>query len=150
VVAASEENELSLGEVMAEERDELDVTLDRPVAPEGAFAATDLEDDAGLVGEEEVGSGFVFKLETFLRGDMVDEVWGRGVGLEVASEAEGLFNAVDLIPVVEGEVVAAEGVEFAHVGDADGLCGVEAVAEAARFGVVAAEVEDGVPRAVFF
>ena len=68
------------------------------------------------------------------------------VGAEVARETQRLLHAVGLIPVRLHDMMAAKPVQLRHVGHAHGHIGIEQIAKAARLGVVAAQLENRVPR----
>ena len=92
-----------------------------------------------------IGKDFPVRARAFLLSDGVDEVRLRRAGSDVACDAQRLFDAVCLVPVGLLDLVAAEITEPGHVRHADRDVGVEQETEAARFGIVPAQLQDRIP-----
>ena len=104
-----------------------------------------MQDEPGLGADEHAAQLFV-ESRGFLLGDGVNEMGLVRMRADVTGDAQGLLDAVGVVPVGLQDLMAAEIAQAGHVRHADGDVGIEQEAEAARLGIVAAQLQDRVPR----
>ena len=87
----------------------------------------------------------LFAALLFLRPHFVNESGFLCVSLEITGNSKGLFDAVRFVPIRLFDGVSAKPSVAGHVGHAEGDIGIEEKTLAARFGIVATELENGIP-----
>ncbi len=143
VLAAEHEN--LRGQAELAHLDQLRVALNGPVAPRRAPAAAELEDEPRVTPHEHAPQRFLDARPLGV-GHGVDELRVDRVRAHVARQPQRLLDAVGLVPVGLVDLMAAKPAHPRHVRRAHRDVGIEKVAQAAWLGIIAAQMQDRVPR----